>query len=382
MRGLFGNCNRLFVTIGLFLSYMLGTPWGNSKFLVGFSNSALVAAGIVTLFEFLMLFTYETPRWLYSKGHNYLGKRVLSILRGPRHRHHIENEIERIKAALRSRIRISVIEQLLEFNSLSILLPVILVSLLMFFQQFSGINAAIFYSASIFNSSGYNVQQSNYIAVGLSGVQIVATFISVVLIDLLGRRVLLTISSIGIVLSSFTMGVFFYIYKEKCDSCLGPADIKCHREADFHSISVCETESFGFLAIVSLIIFVGSFSLGWGPIPWSSMSELLPTRVRSLAGSVTAFINWTFAVIITVAFQHYSEKVTPAGTWWSFSFVMLLSIVFVILFLPETKGRTLEEIQQHFERGQILAISFGKKSHQNIGQRAPFSSRASITDVD
>ncbi len=381
MRGLFGNCNQLFVTIGLFLSYMLGTPWGNSKFLVGFSNSALVAAGIVTLFEFLMLFTYETPRWLYYKGHDILGKHVLSILRGPKHRHHIENEIERIKASLRSTISIK--EQLLAFKSLSILLPFILVLLLMFFQQFSGINAAIFYSASIFNSSGYTVQQSNYIsAFGLGGVQIVATFISVVLIDLLGRRVLLTISSIGMVLSSFTMGVFFYIYKEKCDSCLGPADIKCHREADFHSISVCETESFGILAIVSMMIFIVSFSLGWGPIPWSSMSELLPSRVRSLAGSLATFTNWTFAAIITLAFKHYSDKVTPAGAWWSFSFVMLLSIFFVIMFLPETKGHTLEEIQQHFERGQILAISFGKKSHQNIGQRAPFSSRASITDVD
>lgn len=380
MRGLFGNCNQFFITIGAFLTYILGTPWGKNNVRVGYSNSALVAAAILTIFEFLMLFTYETPRWLYSKGKDHLGRRVLSRLRGPKHRHHIENEIDRITASLKSTI--SVKEQILQFRSKAVLLPFILVIMLMFFQQFSGINAAIFYAASIFDSSGYDAQQSNLItAFGVGGVQIVATFISVVLIDLLGRRILLTISSVLMMLSSFTMGVFFFIYTHSCNSCLGNPE-KCNRTDDSVP-SVCLSTNFGILAIISMVVFIVGFSLGWGPIPWSSVSELLPSRVRSLAGSVATFTNWLFAVIITLCFKDYAEAVSAHFAWWTFSLIMFFSIIFVILFLPEAKGRTLEEIQEHFEQGEIFAISFGKKRYEGTRRRnVPFSSRASITDVD
>ncbi len=84
------------------------------------------------------------------------------------------------------------------------------------------------------------------------------------------------------------------------------------------------------------------------------MSELLPIRVRSLGGSISVAINATFASIVTLSFDAYNKAVTPQGTWWSFALILLLSILFVLMFLPETNGRTLEQIQTHFETGKII----------------------------
>ena len=95
------------------------------------------------------------------------------------------------------------------------------------------------------------------------------------------------------------------------------------------------------------------------------MSELLPNKVRGLAASIATVVNWTFASVITFGFSHYAKAVTPKWAWASFSIIMFISIVVIFLFLPETKGRSLEEIQEDFERGRILAIRLqGRKARR------------------
>lgn len=338
-KGLFGNCNQLFITFGVFVSYVLGIQFKHDV-QVSFYEVALVGAGLLALFEALMLLTYETPRWLFGKNKDYLGIKVLKLLRGPDAQ--IMREIDRIKAALRRSY--TVVEQFKEFRLPSVYRPFILTLMLMFFQQFSGINAAVFYTSTILTDAGYGGNKGNIIsalAVGIT--QIIATSISVVLVDLLGRRVLLIASSIGMCLSSLILAIFFYLKKHHdCD-------------ADTNPSSFCS--NIGYMAIAGVVIFIASFSIGWGPIPWSSMSELMPNRVRGLAASIATAVNWTFATIITLCFTYYANAVTLKFAWGSFSAVMFLSIVFVALFLPETKGRSLEEIQEDFEQGQIFAIS-------------------------
>ena len=83
------------------------------------------------------------------------------------------------------------------------------------------------------------------------------------------------------------------------------------------------------------------------------MSELVPGRVRSLCASIASMVNWSFATIITAFFQPYSIAVTPKFAWWTFSIVMFVSIFFVVIFLPEAKGHSLEQIEDHFENGKI-----------------------------
>ena len=344
LKGLFGNCNQLFITIGGFFGYLYGVK----KFNIAYWQFGLFAAGVVTLFEILMLFTYETPRWLFSHHSEFQGIRVLKILRGPNA--HITKEISGIKAAIRRKY--SLREQLMEFRHRAVFIPFLLALMLMFFQQFSGINAVIFYAADVFNQAGIPGGDVNLVsALAIGVVQIIATLVSVFLVDHLGRKILLTISSAGMSLSSFVLGIYYYVYVRTCDRCLGT---HCKH---MHDNFPCNDANFGILAIVCVVFFIISFSLAWGPIPWASMSELMPHRVRTLAGSIATFVNWTFAAIITVSFHKFADSITEAGAFWTFSIIMAIAIVVVILFLPETKGHSLEEIQEHFEKGHIFAVS-------------------------
>ncbi len=309
-------------------------------------------AFLVVVFELLMLLTYETPRWLFSKGKEFEGIHVLKVLRGPNA--NISKEIERIRHAVRKKY--SLREQLVEFKNRSVYVPFIIVLFLMFFQQFSGINAAVFFAATIFEKMNFSSNNANLIALGAVGAtQIVATFIAVILVDFLGRRVLLLISGSGMAISSLMFCAFFIaLDKPYCKPI--PA-----------------------LGVIGMVVFIMSFSLAWGPIPWSMMSELLPNRVRSLAGSIATFVNWTFAAIVTVAFNDFQKAIHPQFAWLTFAVIMVGSIVFVFLFVPETKGRTLEEIQEHFETGRIFAFSCFRKTQTrvNIGE----NSRLSVTSV-
>ena len=357
-KGFFGNCNQLFVTIGILLSYFFGIEYkrGDRYVSVQYWEIALIAAGFVAIFEVLMLFTSETPRWLLSKHMDKSAIHVLKILRGPNF--YITKELEKIKASVRRTY--SVIEQLMEFRHRSIIIPFLLVIMLMFFQQFSGINVAIFYASHVFLEAGLSQREVNLIvAIAIGVVQVFATLVSVVLVDCLGRKVLLTMSSIGMSLSSLVLGIYFYVYNNVCESCLVGAACNLTIVHDsVHQHFPCNTTKFGYLAIVCIIIFIISFSLGWGPIPWTSMSELMPNRVRTLAGSIATFTNWSFATIITLCFKYYSRPpINNDGAWWTFSFIMFVAIFVVILFLPETKGHSLEEIQEHFEQGHIFAVS-------------------------
>lgn len=337
-KGLFGNCNQLFITIGILISYILGIRFGNVR--VSFYQVALVAGGLIAFFEFMMLFTYETPRWLFGKNKDFQGIKVLKHLRGPDAQ--VMREIDRIKAVLRKSY--SVIEQLKEFRLRSVYQPFCLVVMLMFFQQFSGINAAMFYSSNIFKAAGFKgnmVEIISALAVGVT--QIFATLLSVLLVDKLGRRVLLLASSVGMGVSSLALAVLFHFLDEK----------NCKVNSDGAGC-----KPIGDATIGCVIIFIASFSIGWGPIPWTSMSELLPNRVRGLAASIATVINWSCATIVTLGFSYYARYVSDAVAWGSFAGVMVMSIFCVFLFLPETKGRSLEEIQEDFEHGRILAVRF------------------------
>lgn len=343
LRGLFGNWNQLFITIGVFTVEALGFK---PKSFLNYKDVSLVAAAIITLFAFLVLFIVETPSWLYKKRRDMEGNRTLNYLRGPKA--NIQREIRGIRSVIEDTEQFTVFDQLKSFKNRYIYLPFILVLGLMFFQQFSGINAAIFYSSQIFKDAGLSdPTMVTIFAVGL--VQIFSTLASVILTDLLGRKVLLTISSSGMLLSSAGLGVYFLIYDDFCGGSLGGSG-----SGAGDKLSVCEGNSFGGLAIACVVLFIVTFALGWGPMPWSMMSELIPLQVRSLAGAIATFVNWTFAFIITLGFNPYVTAVGPKFAWWTFSIMILLSVFFVLLLLPETKGRSLEEIEKHFKKGQIL----------------------------
>ena len=351
-RGPFGNCNQLFVTLGILISYLLGIEYNNNS--VPFYKGALVPAAVVALFEFIMLFTYETPRWLFAKRKDFIAIKVLKVLRGPDAP--IMKEIDHIKMVLRKSYTVK--EQIQEFRNRSVYLPFIIVLFLMFFQQFSGINAAIFYTSTILGKTGFEgntVEIISAISVGVT--QVVATLLSVFLVDRLGRRVLFLTSSLGMLVSALLLAIFFYIFDHYCKGKIGDETSATLDTATAGPHHICSTSAhLNVMAIVAIVVFIASFSLGWGPLPWASMSELLPNKVRGMAAGISTVVNWSFATIITLGFSGYSSLVTPKWAWATFAIFLLLSLLFVFLLVPETKGCSLEEIQENFEQGRILAL--------------------------
>ena len=360
LKGLFGSCNEFFITIGIFLSYFLGIDYKQSDgsyTSLKYWQTALVSAGIVVIFEVLMIFTYESPRWLFSKHQNKKAIRVLKALRGPNF--HIKEEVEKIRASFQGTL--SVLERLKEFRHRSVLVPFLLSIMLMFYEGFSGVNPAIFYASHILHEAGLNKHEINLIVtISIGLVQVIATLLSVFIVDYVGRKILLTLSSIGIALSCLVLGIYFYIYDNVCDGCLvGEPTCNVSNVHDFvHEHFPCNTTQFGYLAVVCIVVMIVSYSLGWGPVSLTYISELMPNSVRSLAGSFALFAHWIFDFITALCFKYYSRPpIDNDGAWWTFSLIMFSAIFMVILFLPETKGHSLEEIQQHFEKGHIFALS-------------------------
>ncbi len=104
-----------------------------------------------------------------------------------------------------------------------------------------------------------------------------------------------------------------------------------------------------WLSLISLIVYIIGFSIGWGPIPWLLMSEIFPSKARGAASAIATATNWTFAFIVTVSFKTMEHGLKDQGVFWLYSGVCILSIIFVLVFVPETKGKTLEEIEAEFQ---------------------------------
>lgn len=192
---------------------------------------------------------------------------------------------------------------------------------LMLFQQVSGINAIIFYTVPIFESAGSNMDPAVCsIIVGV--VQVLMTFASTLLIEKAGRRILLLQSTIIMGLCLTAVGVYFNLKA-------GGSDVS----------------AIGWLPLVSVVLFIISFSLGFGPIPWMMMGELFSAEVKGIASSIAVMFNWTLVFIVTKCFGLMNEQLGSDVTFWIFAGCMAIGTLFVALKVPETKGKSNAEIQ-------------------------------------
>ncbi|RXG57247.1 Facilitated trehalose transporter Tret1, partial [Armadillidium vulgare] len=202
---------------------------------------------------------------------------------------------------------------------------------LMLVQQLSGINAVIFYTVDIFKLSGSSIDENlSTIIVGV--VNFLSCFLANILIDKLGRKILLYISDVSMIISLFALGSYFYI-----KDLSNPEDSTNEWNSTIESIA--------WLPLVSFMIYVIAFSLGWGPIPWLFMGEALPAKIRGPAASLVTAFNWGCTFIVTKTFPGMIEKMGAYGVFYMFGVVMVIGLVFCIMFVPETKGKTLEEIE-------------------------------------
>ncbi|KAF3970963.1 hypothetical protein ACB098_01G047300 [Castanea mollissima] len=316
MRGGLGSVNQLSVTIGIMLAYLLGlfVEW-RILAVLGMLPCTILIPGL--------FFIPESPRWLAKMGMTEEFEASLQVLRGFDADISIEvNEIKRSVASTskRSTIRFAELKQRRYWFPLTIGIGLLVL------QQLSGINGVLFYSSTIFETAG--ITSSNAATCGLGAVQVVATGVTLWLVDRAGRRLLLIISSSGMTVSLLIVAASFYL-------------------KDFASEDSTYYSILGIVSVVGVVAMVVTFSLGVGAIPWIIMSEILPINIKGLAGSIATLANWFIAWVVTMTANLLLDW-SSAGTFTIYMVLCAFTVVFVTLWVPETKGRALEEIQFSF----------------------------------
>ncbi|GAU15298.1 hypothetical protein TSUD_03660 [Trifolium subterraneum] len=330
LRGALVSVNQLSVTIGIMLAYLLGlfVHWRYLAILE--SNSlpqdlqhlhtahqplVLDPDGIIpcTLLIPGLFFIPESPRWLAKMGMTEEFENSLQVLRG--FETDISVEVNEIKTAVASSNRRTTI-RFAELKQRRYWLPLML----------SGINGVLFYSSTIFQNAG--ISSSDAATFGVGAVQVLATTLTLWLADKSGRRLLLIVSSSGMTLSLLVVSIAFYL-------------------KDYISP---DSSLYGILSLLSMcgvVVMVIAFSLGLGAMPWIIMSEILPINIKGFAGSFATLANWFFSWLVTLTANLLLDW-SSGGTFTIYTVVCAFTVGFVAIWVPETKGKTLEEIQQFF----------------------------------
>nr|XP_019964613.1 PREDICTED: solute carrier family 2, facilitated glucose transporter member 8 [Paralichthys olivaceus] len=323
VRGTLGSCVQLMVVLGIMGVYLAGL-------FLDWRWLAICCSVPPTLLMVCMCFMPETPRFLLSQGKRREAEEALRFLRGPDAP--VEWECARIENACDER---GSSFQMSDLRDPGIYKPLMIGIMLMIFQQFTGINAIMFYAQNIFEQAHFKESDLASVIVGL--IQVVVTALAALIMDKAGRKVLLIISGVAMVISTTAFGVYFYLMSKLHD---GPALLSLLGEEPHADLA--------WLALASMAVFIAGFALGWGPIPWLVMSEIFPVKVRGVGSAICVLTNWSMAFVITKTFQDMMSLLTSAGTFWLFASMCILNVIFTIAFIPETKGKTLEQIEATF----------------------------------
>ena len=293
----------------------------------------MFAVGVVAVMVFCMVFMPETPRWLLANNRRHDAIKQLEWLRGPLY------DVEEECFAIESNLDQQESATFRDFMTPGIYRPLIVGCMMMVGQQFCGITVILFYCAKIFKLAGFS--NAEFVSLSVAGAQVVATVLACLLVDKSGRRVLLMVGGVSMSLCNLLLGVFF--------------DLAKIPDTDGHQISVfgkfshtVPLENISWLAITCNIGCIMFFSLGWGPIPWLLMGEIFPPRVRGAASSVVTLVNFVLIFVVTNSFPYMLETMYGQGTFWFFAVFCLIIFVYTYFCVPETKGKTLEEIEQIF----------------------------------
>ncbi|GBN10395.1 Facilitated trehalose transporter Tret1 [Araneus ventricosus] len=314
VRGLLGSSFQGFMVIGNLLSAVIGSY-------INWEYLALVGAGMATLGLVCFFLMPESPRWILTQEDMDGAVRVMRDLQG----NHVKAEEECLKIYKDLKSQPKGLLTWRECKHPTVYKPALITVVLMFFQQFSGSNAVLFYSTSIFKASK-DFLDPKHATIILGAVQVVATLLSNLIVDKAGRKALLFLSGALMSTSLTALGVYYYV-----------------------SVANLTFEvRFDWIPLVSLILFVTGFSIGYGSIPWLLAAEMVPLRARSTIGGLGTFANGLFAFIITKTFSELEDLANNYGAFWTYAALSFVGCFFVILVVPETKGKELEDIAKYF----------------------------------
>ncbi|HUK42775.1 MAG TPA: sugar porter family MFS transporter, partial [Candidatus Acidoferrales bacterium] len=308
---------QLAITVGIMAAYIVDYAFsksGNWRWMLGLAVIPALVFGLG------MLFLPESPRWLLRRGRESEARGVLSRIRSSSE---AEKELSEIQQSLSESQETGGWSDLLH----STVRPALVVGFgLAIFQQITGINTIIYYAPTIIQSAGIPSASGAILAtVGIGLVNVLMTIVSMWLMDRAGRRPLLLTGIAGMIV---TLGIIGYA---------------------FHGGK--PTGSFTELTVVAMMAYVAFFAISLGPIFWLLISEIYPTKVRGLAGGAAATANWASNFVVSLTFLTLVEMLGASRTFWTYGVLAIFSWIFAYRYVPETKGKTLEQIESFWRRG-------------------------------
>ena len=313
IRGSLVSLYQLALTAGILLSYLINRIFANAEFNWRWMLGSGVIPAIVLFIG--ILFLHDTPRWLLSKNKVDEAREVFKKI-------YASNDVEDHISEIQKTIKDSTDHQKVKLQKW-MFMPIFVGVGLMFVQICTGINTIIYYTPTIFNLAGFSDNISAiYATIGVGVVNFLMTFVAIAYIDKFGRKPLLYIGLTGMLISMFALSGSFLL-----------------------------GENGRWLAVASVIIYIASFAMSLGPICWIMVSEIMPLKIRGFAMSAATVSNFAFNFIVVLTFLPLLETLGNSATFMIFGLITLLSFFFVYFFVPETKGISLEKIEDNWHKG-------------------------------
>lgn len=310
VRGGLVSLNQLAITSGILVSYLIDyglSDSGNWRLMFG-----LAAVPAVALFVG-MLFQKESPAWLIRQGREDEARQVLHRVRNPDD--DIDAEIREVQELSKRQAgyRDLISPRVRPLVTVGVMLAV--------FQQITGINTVIYYAPTLLQGAGLGDNAALLANVVNGAVNVGMTIVAIWLLDKVGRRPLLLSGTSGMAVGMVIVGCAF----------IGGSTL--------HG-------GLAILAIAGLLIYTGSFAIGLGPVFWLLIAEIYPLRIRGAAMSVAGMANWAANFVVTVSFLTLLNAISGVGVFFLFGFLTLVALAYFWKKVPETKGRSLQEIER------------------------------------
>lgn len=261
------------------------------------------------VYAILVLFVPKSPRWLVViKGNVEEARNILTKIDSE----NVESALAAIKASIHS---VSNVKE--KFFSKQYSFPILLAFLIAFFNQMAGINAIIYYAPRIFEMTGLASGSALISTAGIGLINLIFTMVGITLIDKFGRKILMFIGSLGLIITLGLVATAFF------------------------------TNSFSGVPIF-LFVYIAFFAFSQGAVIWVFISEIFPNQVRAQGQSFGSFTHWIMAAIVANVFPYFANTFGGGPVFLFFSIMMIFQLLFVWKMMPETKGKTLEQIEKDF----------------------------------
>ena len=325
VRGKFVSLNQLTVVIGILsaqlVNWLIAEPINPGEDILNSWNGQMGwrwmfwAGGVPSILFFIMIFIVpESPKWLGTQLKFDKSEKILTRIGGIEY---AQSEVSSLRASLSEVTEMADFRLLFKGKMPKILLIGVVIAA---FQQWCGINVIFNYAQEIFSAAGYGVSDILFNIVITGVTNVVFTIVGMYTVDKLGRRSLLTLGAAGLACIYGILGACYYF-----------------------GVS-------GIIVLALVMLAIGCYAMTLGPIIWVVISEIFPTRIRGMAMAVSTFSLWTACFILTYTFPLLNSGLGAYGTFWLYGIICLLGFLFIKKNLPETKGKTLEEIENELTK--------------------------------